>query len=204
MSKKSEEAFQESGQRFRSITERKLAEDSLHESERKISTLMANLPGIAYRCLNDSNWSMEFISEGCFELTGYQPSELVGNKNRVYSDLIHSEDKEMVWATVQASITENRSFEIEYRIITAEGRHKYVWKNGIGVFEGEKLKFLEGLITDITRWKQAENELKKYQDHLEELVKERTSELEEKNRKLEKFNQLFVDREFRIKELREH
>jgi len=56
---------------------------------------------------------------------------------------------------------------------------------------------------EITKRKQAEEELKKHHDHLEELVKERTKELEEKNTELERYNKLFVEREFRIKELRE-
>ena len=55
---------------FRDISAQKALEDSLRESQRKLSTLISNLPGMAYRCLNDQNWTMEFISEGCFELTG--------------------------------------------------------------------------------------------------------------------------------------
>jgi len=48
-----------------------------------------------------------------------------------------------------------------------------------------------------------EQALKQHQNHLEEMVKERTNELEEKNKQLESFNELFVNREFRIKELRD-
>ncbi len=59
------------------------------------------------------------------------------------------------------------------------------------------------IIRDITLRKRAEDELKKYREHLKELVKERTKELEEKNVELEHFNSLFVGREFRIKELKE-
>ena len=51
--------------------------------------------------------------------------------------------------------------------------------------------------------KLAKEQIIKHRDHLEELVKKRTSEFEEKNKKLEKFNDLFVDREFRIKELKD-
>ncbi len=46
-------------------------------------------------------------------------------------------------------------------------------------------------------------ELEKHREHLEELVKERTAELEEKVAELERMNDLFVGREFRIKELRD-
>ena len=56
---------------------------------------------------------------------------------------------------------------------------------------------------EITGRKQAEKELEKHREHLEELVKERTSELEEKNAELERMNDLFVGRELRIKELRD-
>ena len=64
------------------------------------------------------------------------------------------------------------------------------------------LNFAKQLGERITR-KQAELKLAKYRDHLEELVKERTKEVEEKNKKLEEFNELFMDRELRIKELKD-
>ena len=53
------------------ITDRMQAQELLAESERRLSTLMANLPGMAYRCLNDESWTMKFVSEGCFNLTGF-------------------------------------------------------------------------------------------------------------------------------------
>ncbi|MCK5057619.1 MAG: GAF domain-containing protein [Candidatus Aminicenantes bacterium] len=49
----------------------------------------------------------------------------------------------------------------------------------------------------------AEEELEKHRNHLEKLIKERTAELEEKNKELKRFNKLFVGREFRIKELKD-
>jgi len=72
----------------------------------------------------------------------------------------------------------------------------------ISVYCPEKGKFAT-VFSDITERKEAEAELAKHREHLEELVKERTEELEEKNKKLEKFNDLFVNREFRIKELKD-
>ncbi len=56
---------------------------------------------------------------------------------------------------------------------------------------------------DITERKRVEEELQKHREHLEELVQKRTAELEEKNTELERFNKLFVGREFRIKELKD-
>jgi PAS domain S-box-containing protein len=56
---------------------------------------------------------------------------------------------------------------------------------------------------DITSRKLAEEELNRYKENLEELVKERTAELQKSNLELERFNKLFIGREFRIKELRD-
>ena len=56
---------------------------------------------------------------------------------------------------------------------------------------------------DITKRTKAEEELYEYRIHLEEIVKERTQELVNKNAELEHFNSLFVGRELRIKELKD-
>src|SRR3990170_543560 len=73
------------------ITERKRAEEALHESERSLKTLMGNLPGMAYRCRNDRNWTMEYVSDGAVALTGYAVTDLVGNAKISYAALIHPE-----------------------------------------------------------------------------------------------------------------
>ena len=148
---------------FRDITERKRAEEALGESQRTLSTLMGNLPGMAYRCRNDKDWTVEFVSEGCFELTGYHPSDLIENRTVSYGQqLIHPDDREPVWNDVQAALLEGRPFQLVYRITTATGKEKWVWEQGRGVFSSEgDLVALEGFITDTTERKRAEEELRK-------------------------------------------
>ena len=51
-------------------------ERSLRENERRLATLLSNLPGMAYRCKNDRDWTMEVVSDGCEALTGYKASDL--------------------------------------------------------------------------------------------------------------------------------
>ncbi len=142
------------------ITEKKRAEESLRESQRVLATLMGNLPGMAYRSQNDRNWSMEFVSEGSHALTGYRPADLIGNAAMSYGTLIHPEDREGVWNAVQEAIGDRESFQITYRIIPADGRVKWVWEKGQGVFSPDgELQAIEGFISDITERKLAEEQL---------------------------------------------
>ena len=148
--------------------ERQLAEteEKLREKERSISTLMKHLPGIAYRCKNDTDRTMIFVSEGCKELTNHHPDSM--NKN-AYIRVIHPNDRDMVLKKIQSALEEKRLFEIVYRINTADGDERWVWEKGSGVFslEGELLA-LEGFISDITDLKQAEEELKKSKEQLQD------------------------------------
>jgi len=132
----------------------------LEESQRVLTTLMANLPGMAYRCRNDKEWTMEFVSEGSLILTGYEPSDLIGNKKVSYAELVHPDDKQAVWDQVQAGLNKREPFQLEYRISTNQGDEKWVWEQGRGIFSAEgELLSLEGFITDITERKLAEERL---------------------------------------------
>ena len=51
------------------ITIRKTVEADLMESERSKSVFLSHLPGLAYRCNYDREWTMQYVSAGCLELT---------------------------------------------------------------------------------------------------------------------------------------
>jgi PAS domain S-box-containing protein len=147
---------------FEDLTEHRKNEEALIENQRTLETLISNLPGVAYKCQNDPQWTMEFVSEGCFQLTGYQVEDLIMNKKLSYNDLIHPDDRQMVWDTIQTSLKENKSFKIIYRIITFDLENKYVWEQGRGIFSSNgSLMALEGFITDITDRIANEKEIKK-------------------------------------------
>ncbi len=141
----------------RDITERKQAEKDLKESKRALSTLLSNLPGMAYRCKNDRDWTMELVSEGCFPLTGYQPSDLLDSARVTYGQIIHPDDRDVVWQQVQNSLSGRQPFQITYRIITAGNKIKWVWEQGQGLYDDNgNVTALEGFISDITERLQAE------------------------------------------------
>ncbi len=184
------------------VTELEKTRDHLLESERRLSTLMGNLPGMAYRCRNDPAWTMEFVSQGCLTLTGYAPEQLIGNRMLSYSDLIHPEDREMVWREVQKDIRYNRQYQIEYRILPFEGGERWVWEQGCLV-DDENGGFLEGFIIDISQRKQAEEEIRIINLELEERVRKRTAEVEAANEDLRRFARLASGREIRMAELKQ-
>ncbi len=164
---------------------RRRAEDALKESQRALSTLMGNLPGMAYRRNNDSAWTMEFVSDGCLELTGYRPEDLIHNKTLSYVKIIHPGDLVYIQNEIQEAVAEKRPFRLIYRIRTLTGT-KWVWEQGQGIFgsKGELLA-LEGFVNDITERKLAEEVLERAHEELEKRVQERTAWLLRANEALQ-------------------
>jgi diguanylate cyclase (GGDEF)-like protein/PAS domain S-box-containing protein len=137
-------------------------DSELQESRRAMTTLVCNLPGMAYRCTNDHDWTMEFVSDGALELTGFMAVDIVGNAKVAYNDIIHPDDRDRIWGKVQNALKARDSFEFTYRIKTKDGNEKWVWERGRGVFlpSGE-LEAIEGFIADITERKLTELQLKR-------------------------------------------
>lgn len=123
----------------------------LQESQRALGTLMGNLPGMAYRCKNDPDRTMEFVSEGCADLTGYKPADLIRNRTVAYASLIHADDQQQVVEMIRRAVEKEEKYQLIYRIVTAAGSERWVREQGLGVFsENRVLLALEGFITDIT------------------------------------------------------
>lgn len=137
-----------------SITSQQRAEAAraqLSDNERQLATLFGNLPGMAYRCELDEFWTMNFISEGCLEVTGYQPEELIGNRVASFEDLILEDDREWVREDVNLALSRKTRYELTYRIQHRSKGVRWLWERGQGVYDanGKTIK-LEGFISDVT------------------------------------------------------
>ncbi len=132
------------------------------EEKSILQNLIGNLPGFIYRSRKDEDWTIEYLSEGFKDLTGYPPDDFIRNKKMVFQDLIYTPDLARVRKEARRVREKGGNFELEYRIITADNIMKWVWERGN--FSGDKLAndLFNGFITDITE--------KKYHENLLEMI----------------------------------
>jgi diguanylate cyclase (GGDEF)-like protein/PAS domain S-box-containing protein len=138
-------------------------------SQRQLETLIDSLPGIVFACTNDAEWSMQYLSQGCLEVTGYCSQELIGPNRAVsYNSITHPEDLPFVLKTIDQAIANREPYVIEYRIRSKSGQDKWLWEKGRGYYdENGNILSLEGFITDITELKQAEKALREKESFLQ-------------------------------------
>jgi len=150
----------------RDITSRKQTELALKESERSKSVLLSNLPGMAYRCRFDQDWTMLFASAGSTELTGYSPESLIHNRDLSFNDLINPKYRESLWKEWEHITSHKLPFKFEYEITTKSGEQKWVLEMGEGVYKDDgSVDALEGIIIDISDRKALESKLKYMNEH---------------------------------------
>jgi PAS domain S-box-containing protein len=162
------------------ITEQLHQRMALQESEARFRELVESIPGFAYRCKLDADWTMEYFSPGFEALTGYSIADFINNQVRSYASIIHPDDVADVDRAVREGVANHRPYELEYRIIDAHGRTLWVGERGRGHYGGNgQTDYLIGVIFDITERKRTEAELEQYRNHLETQVMARTVELVE-------------------------
>jgi PAS domain S-box-containing protein len=135
---------------------RRETEAALRESERRLSLLVSNFPGVVYRRRNDSNWTMEFISPGVTEITGHTPDDFTSGGIH-WLQLVHPDDLERMREAVESAARERRTFQLEYRIRHKDCSERWVWEQGQADDDrADASLVLEGFVTDITERKRGE------------------------------------------------
>ena len=159
---------------YRDVTPYKKAENALKESERMLQTLFNNLQGIVYKCKNDDDWSMEFISAGFYKMTSYSVDDLIGNSKISFNQIIVPEDRNTVRDKINLALKNNEKFELNYRIKCATGEIKFVLEKGEGVYSEETGEAIgvEGFITDVTQQRKTELSLQLKKEELLDFNKE--------------------------------
>jgi len=185
------------------ITERKLAERALHESNERLKLIFENTPIAIWDWdLKSDRW---FATPKYYTMLGYEPEDGYPDRT-VWLKRIHPDDRESVAKKITNIMNRSKKdYSYDARMLHADGTYR--WQIVIGHVieydENQNAQRMIGIRIDINERKKAEEEISKLNRELEQRVKERTEELEAANKDLEEINDLFIGRESRIIELKE-
>ena len=164
------------------ITYRKRAEAALRESEERFR--------VASQSVTDVVWEWDLATGGLKwfgdidRLLGYDPGEFP-RTIEAWDELIDPDDHNRVMTALDRHIKEGYQYDEEYRVRRKDGGISYWQDRGTAIrdMEGKEVRMV-GAVSDITKRKRADEELRRYREHLEELVQERTTDLERANEEL--------------------
>ncbi|MDA3906213.1 MAG: PAS domain S-box protein [Bacteroidales bacterium] len=178
------------------ISERKQIETNLKNSEEKFRRAFITSPdSININRLSDGLYVE--INSGFTKIMGYSEYEVIGKASTELNIWANPSDRNKLIAGLQANVlVEN--LEAKFRTKNGELKDGLMSAN---IIELNNEPHILSITRDITERKKAEEELAKYREHLEELIKERTQEVDEKNKKLSDQMKIFVGREIKIRDL---
>lgn len=143
------------------ITQLEQLHHALLLSEQRHRSMLENLPGVVYRCINDAHWTMLFISDEVEKLTGYPARGFIRNKEISFAQITVEEDIEQVRSIVTSDLEQRAQFSVEYRIHHANGSVRVVQELGRGIYDANgHLLYIDGFIWDITAQRHAEKALR--------------------------------------------
>lgn len=136
-----------------------------------LDRLIDNLPGIAYRSAWTGTWRMLFLSAACRRITGYAPSDLVGEGR--WEDVIHPDDRRRVRQEVAMALIGGSHFETSYRIRIADGSERWFRDEGcLSEIGNDGTAYIDGFMSDHTLYKQTERSLRDANRAIDRLIRE--------------------------------
>ncbi|MBV0900238.1 response regulator [Haloarcula salina] len=150
--------------RIRNAVDARRSQRELDERTRRLESLISSLPGMVYRSLIAPDWPIETVEGEVEALTGYTADDFEAGAVVWGDDVLHPEDRDRIWETVQDALATRGEFEVTYRIITEDGTTKWMWEHGHRVpGEADEPDALEGFITDVTDLRERERKLRRYE-----------------------------------------
>lgn len=169
----------------RDVTERVRVEEELREAEERYRLLVEQVPAVNNTMVpapedfpgSMTNGSWSYLSPRIEELLGYPP-ERFQDDPRFWNSLVHPEDLDAVLAEDVRTDETGETFEMEYRMRHADGHYLWVKDDAALVHDDEGRPLLwQCVLSDITRRRKAEEEVRRLNESLERIVAERTSQL---------------------------
>ena len=163
------------------ITQRKQAEQAWHASEERFRFLVDNAPVLMW--MSDLDKRCTYFNKPWLDFTGRSLESELGNG---WAEGVHPDDLQRCVGTYTQAFDRREEFRMEYRLRRHDGEYRWIFDVGAPLFnEDRSFSGYIGSCVDITERKRAEAELEKHRQHLKELVRERTSQLEAANAQLQ-------------------
>jgi PAS domain S-box-containing protein len=164
-----------------------------HIANTRLRRIVSYIPGVVfqYRLNTDGAGHFPFVSDGILELYGVTAEE-IAQSSEPMRRLLHRDDAPHFFTSLHESARTLKHWRVEYRIHHPNGQLKWLLVNAVPERTGDQDIIWYGFIADITETKAMEAELRqalaehkrkdaeiqRYRDHLEQLVSERTADLE--------------------------
>lgn len=147
------------------LTKRHKMEQALKSNEAKFRSLISNIPGIAYRCMDTQGWPMVYISDAVLEITGYPAADFeLPAPKRFFSDLYHADDIDFIEKNAKPP-----TFAMEYRIVRKDGEIRWVFEHGNYITDEQNdAIWIDGFIMDVTERKAMVQDLVKAKNTAEQ------------------------------------
>src|SRR2546421_3367317 len=151
---------------FQDITERKQAEERLHQSEKRFRALIENNADVI--SLTDANGIIAYVSPSMTRVLGYLPEERVFHH---FQELAHPDDLELPKRILARVLQEpGKSQVTEYRVKHKDGTFHWLEINSLNLLDEPGVEAIVWNYRDITQRKQLEQEVAKAKEQLEAIL----------------------------------
>ncbi len=142
---------------FVDVTDVKHAQEALRESEGKYRSLVSNIPDVAWTA--DAHYNYVFISKNIQRISGYSLAEVYERGANLYLACLHPDDTPKVTKAFQALFAEGKAYDVECRVRRKDGEWIWVHDRAFTTYDKNGVRYADGLLSDITQRKRAEEEL---------------------------------------------
>ncbi len=179
---------------FQDITKRKQADEKIHSTEKNLKNTFDLSPSIIAKANLDTGYFIE-VNQAVTRILGYSVGEFI---SKPFLELIHPDDRQKTTDKKEGQLEGKDVTLFENRYLCKNGSYKWIAWHGT---KADDNAIVTAIGSDISERKIAEKELATYRENLEKLVRDRTKELEDKNKELDNTLKVFVGREQKIRDL---